>query len=46
MAEGRTANNPGNVNNSLQDYSTSIEYFDKVNRMYDYQNIYVWLYSV
>lgn len=30
VAEGRTLGNIGNVNYLLQDYSTSIEYLDKV----------------
>jgi hypothetical protein len=30
MAEGRPLDNTSNINYSLQDYSTSIEYFDKV----------------
>lgn len=31
MAEGRKSSHATNVNYLLQDYSTSIEYFDKVN---------------
>jgi hypothetical protein len=32
MAEGQSLNNTNNINYLLQDYSTSIEYFDKVYR--------------
>jgi NRPS condensation-like uncharacterized protein len=32
VAEGRTLGNIGNVNYLLQEYSTSIEYLDKVDR--------------
>jgi hypothetical protein len=42
MAEGRTLDNSSSINYLLQDYSTSIEYFDKVYYNYHLNNIEIF----
>jgi hypothetical protein len=43
VAEGRTLGNIGNVNYLLQDYSTSIEYLDKVWNNFYVDNHFVFI---
>jgi hypothetical protein len=45
MAEGRALNTPTNINYLLQDYSTSIEYFDKVDHTSPSINTHVLFFS-
>jgi len=45
MAEGQTLDNNSNINYLLQDYSTSIEYFDKVSHNYYLKNNLNFLFS-
>lgn len=43
VAEGRTLGNIGNVNYLLQDYSTSIEYLEKVGGIFKINRLYLFI---